>query len=187
MGDEQTAQAQDGGGDNEPQTDENGNIVISREAFDNLRSAANRREDTQRVKRENFLLKKGVDPEGETGQMLMGIEGEIPDQLVDQLAAQGQQATQVEGSEGSGGEESQSEGPELSDSERQSTEIRQGVASGTSPEGDNQADPYEQIIGQANEQITQGATREDAVGNAIGAVIASDDPRTIAQTSEPVE
>lgn len=189
MSDASTAEQQqgDGQGQSVPEppasdgTDGAEQVTVSREAWDNVRAAANRKTDAEAIQRENAILKAGIREDAPEFKLLKNYGGDDFDDVLAQYA-QGSSQQQQEGEQVGQQQQPQSEGPALQQGEADQTRERQQLSSGAQPEGaGQQEDPYHSMQQTFEQRMGEGATREAAMGQALGDLLASNDPRTVVQ------
>lgn len=163
-----------GGESTEPEVDDEGYVRVSKEAWENVRGAADRSKDTgaeaEKLRRENAILKAvpGADLDDERVKNLVtsNLDNDTVVAMVEAITSPGDPAKPP--------------APDLDDDERGQTRERTGLAAGADPGGQddpNKPGPHEQALAAFQQHVDDGGTREDAFSIAIGTVMASDDQR----------
>jgi hypothetical protein len=163
----------DAGG--EPQVGEDGRVNVSKEAWENVRGAAERgseaAKEAARLKRENAVLKSvpGADLEAEDVKKLIGsdLDDDTVVNMIRSLTKPGEQAAP--------------ENPEIPADERGSTGERAGLAAGAEAGGDEgqRPNPHEDAVAAFHEHVKQGGKKDDGFALAISKVMSTDDPRAL--------
>jgi hypothetical protein len=160
--------------------------LVTDEAWNNVKGAADRKVDADRIARENAALKAGIPGEvleSDRGQKLLAsnldnetvvetLKGLVPPKETQQQSGEGQ------GSEGQGqGENNGVQDPQLSEEERRQTQERQAAAQGATQRDDQSGvDPYAKANETFEAVLAKGGRRQDALGAAIAEVMSTDNP-----------
>lgn len=166
--------AANSGGGGEPEVDDDGYMRVSKEAWDNIKGAADRSKDTgveaEKLRRENAILKSvpgaNLDDDRVKNLVNSNLDNDTVVQMVEALTTPGDPSKPAE--------------PEIGDDERGQTRERTGLAAGADPGGQddpNKPGPHEEALTAHQQHVDAGGTREDAFAIAIGTVMASEDPR----------
>lgn len=160
--------------------------VVSDEAWSNVKSAADRKTNAERVARENKMLRAGVSPEtleSDEGKAL--LDSNMDDDVVVKMAQRLDGGAGDEGAGEAGEEGTGVEDPQLQEGEESQSRERQRLAQGAQPDdGQNQADPYETAKATFDQALARGAKKDVALGQAIGEILTSEDPRTNVQSAQ---
>lgn len=161
-----------------------GHRIVTDEAWNNVKGAADRKIAAAAIQRENAILKAGVPAailETDEGKALLASDGmsdEIVVAMAKALAGNGQQPAAE--TPGTGEENDDVDNPELSDEERRQAEERQRLATGGgAPDAGSTPDPYATAADNYTKSIAGGARKDIAMGAAIGEIFGSQDQRVL--------
>lgn len=160
-----------------------GHRIVTDEAWNNVKGAADRKVNAERIQRENAILRAGIPAsilETDEGKALLESQGMSDEIVVAMAKALAGSKPAEQPADETPGQEPVVPNPELSEGEQRQAEERQRLAAGAAaPDAGATPDPYAAAVDNYQKAVAAGARKDVAMGAAIGEVLMSNDARVI--------